>query len=185
MRTSPWRIAGWSLVVVLLLLPAVAMQFTDEVNWTGSDFVFATVMLVGSGVLLELVVRQSSNRYFRAGVAVAVITALLLVWTTGAVGLIGSEDNPANLLYFAVLAVAVLGALWARFCAAGMTRAMLGAVFVQAVIAVTAFVAELGPPGIDAWRTLFLNGVFVLLWLLAAGLFRRANDGQGNVVANR
>ena len=40
----PWRIIGWSIPATLLLLPLVAMRFTDEVNWTFSDFVFAAVL---------------------------------------------------------------------------------------------------------------------------------------------
>ena len=38
---NAWRIARWTVAGTLLALPAVAMQVTDEVNWTVSDFVFA------------------------------------------------------------------------------------------------------------------------------------------------
>ncbi len=46
-RGSWLRKAMWSGAPFLLLLPAVAMRFTAEVNWTGSDFVFAAVLLFG------------------------------------------------------------------------------------------------------------------------------------------
>lgn len=174
--THGWRIAGWSLVALLLALPMAAMQFTDEVNWTAGDFAFAAVVLLGSGLLLELAVRARPERHFRAGSGVAVLAAVLLLWLTGAVGIIGSEEHPANALYLLVLAVAVLGALWARFRPGGMAKAMLGAAALQAVIAIAALVAGWGPPGVDALRTLVLNGVFVLLWLLSAALFRAARD---------
>jgi len=45
----PLRIIGWSLVGLILLAPLVAMQFTREVAWTASDFLFAGVLLIGGG----------------------------------------------------------------------------------------------------------------------------------------
>jgi hypothetical protein len=44
-RLTPARIVGWGTIVSLIVLPAVAMQFTNEVNWTIADFAFAIVML--------------------------------------------------------------------------------------------------------------------------------------------
>jgi hypothetical protein len=45
-------------VVVLLLIPLIAMQFTNEVNWTLFDFVVAGVLLLGTGFICELVIRK-------------------------------------------------------------------------------------------------------------------------------
>ncbi len=45
-------------VVFLLLIPLVAMQFTNEVNWTLSDFVVAAVLLLGTGLIFEFVMRK-------------------------------------------------------------------------------------------------------------------------------
>ena len=44
-----WRIAGWGAATVFILLPAVAMQVTDEVNWTLADFVLAGALVAGVG----------------------------------------------------------------------------------------------------------------------------------------
>lgn len=52
-----WRIAGWGSLVALLVLPALAMQLTSEVNWTASDFVFAAVLLGFVGAVVELAAR--------------------------------------------------------------------------------------------------------------------------------
>ena len=49
------RMLGWSAVALILLAPAVAMQFTDGVNWTASDFVLAGALLIGGGAVIELV----------------------------------------------------------------------------------------------------------------------------------
>ncbi len=179
-RARRWRVAGWSLVALLLLLPAIAMQFTSEVNWTMGDFVFAGVLLGGTGLVMELVFRLSPDRCYRAGVVVAALTALLLVWINGAVGIIGNADNPANLLYFAVLVAAVAGSIAAGFRAGGMARAMLVAAALQAVIMVAAPLFSWGPPGEAAVRTFCLNGVFVVFWMIAWVLFRNVNTGRAS-----
>ena len=105
--------------LAILLVPAVAMQMTDEVVWTISDFVFAGSALFGTGLAYELVARRSSGVY-RAAMSLALGSALLLVWINGSVGLIGSEDNDINALYYGVLAVGLLGAAVARLKPPGM-----------------------------------------------------------------
>lgn len=83
----PVRLIGWGLVAAVLLAPLVAMQFTREVAWTASDFLFAGVLLIGAGALIELAVRRVANRTGAALIAGAVVLALLLIWADGAVGI--------------------------------------------------------------------------------------------------
>ncbi|MGQ0661928.1 hypothetical protein [Sphingosinicella sp.] len=161
-----WRIAGWSLAALILLLPLVAMRFTDEVNWTGSDFVFAGVMIGSVGLVFELAVRRSRNIAYRAGVAFALAAAFLVVWANGAVGMIGNEDNLYNLLFGAVLLVALLGSAVARCRPAGMALALAAAGLVQIGVA-------LGGLGADPRGAVF-SIVLAGPWLLAAALFRAA-----------
>lgn len=82
------RPVGWGLVVLILLTPLIAMRFTPEVAWTASDFLFAAVLLVGAGVLIELAVRKVRNRAGALMVAGAVVLAVLLIWAQGAVGIV-------------------------------------------------------------------------------------------------
>jgi hypothetical protein len=163
---SGWRIAGWSIPALLLLLPLVAMQFTREVNWTAFDFVVAAVLFGSVGLAFELIVRRSRSLAYRAGAALAVFTAFLTIWVNGAVGMIGSEGNPYNLLFGGVLAIALIGAMVARFEPAGMTRAMVAAAIAQAAVAAFGLPADL------------LGGAlsigFAAPWLLAAALFWKA-----------
>jgi hypothetical protein len=162
-----WRIAGWGIAVGLLLLPFVAMQLTSEVNWTVSDFVFAAVMFGGVGLLFELTVRMSDNRYYRTGVGFALGASFLTIWTNGAVGMIGSEDNPYNLVFLGVILIGLLGSALARFRAGGMAVAMLAAAIAQ-------FIA-----GTIGMFTDLLGGIysamFAGIWLASAAMFRRAN----------
>lgn len=82
------RILGWGAIVLILLAPAAAMQFTDEVNWTTSDFVFAGVLLIGAGALIELVAWRVRRPAVRIGVALFVVAVVALIWIEGAVGLL-------------------------------------------------------------------------------------------------
>ena len=172
------RILLWGAVAVLLVLPAVAMRFTDEVDWTASDFAFAAVMLGGTGLLLELAVRSSPSWSYRGGVAVALAAAFLLIWVNGAVGIIGDEDNEQNGIYLAEILIALVGALAARFRAGGMALAMAAAALAQAGIALWVLLAGWGadePPG--PFGVLLINFFFAVLWALSAGLFRNAARG--------
>lgn len=73
--------------VFLLMIPLVAMRFTDEVNWTASDFVVAGVLLFGTGLTYELLARKMRRNVYRVAVGVALAAALFLVWANLAVGL--------------------------------------------------------------------------------------------------
>lgn len=172
-----WRILGWGAAATLLLTPLIAMQFTSEVQWTGSDFVVMGAMFALAGGAIELAVRASSSLAYRVGAAIAVLASFLLVWMNLAAGLIGDEDNPANLMFFGIVAIAVAGSFIARSSATGMARAMIATAAAQSLVAAIAWLAGLGaqePPG--AVGILMGNLFFVGLWLLAALLFRNAAE---------
>lgn len=85
------RLIGIMLTVALLLLiPFIAMQFTDEVNWTLSDFVVAGVLLLGTGLLYELVMRKVKKIEYQITICIALLAALLLIWLELAVGVFGT-----------------------------------------------------------------------------------------------
>jgi hypothetical protein len=170
-------------VAFLLLLPLLAMQFTDEVAWDLADFAVAGALLLGTGLTYELAVRKVGNIAYRAAVGVALAAALLLVWINLAVGIIGSEDNPANLMYIGVLAVGIIGALILRFQPQGMARALFATALAQTVVALIALIAELGSPWSGPRELLMLNGFFVALWVGSALLFLRA--ARRNLDSNR
>lgn len=166
---------------LILLLPFLAMQFTDEVVWDLADFAVAGVLLFGAGLTYALLARKAGNIAYRAAVGVAVAAALVLVWMNLAVGIIGSEDNPANLMYIGVLAVGIIGALFARFQPHGMARALFATALAQALVAVIALIARLGYPWSGPLELTLLNGFFAVLFAGSAWLFRRAALGQPGI----
>jgi hypothetical protein len=174
-RGSRWRIAAWSVAALILLLPLVAMQISDEVNWAPADFAVAGALLFGTGITYELVTRRTGNIAYRSAVGVALAAAFILIWVNLAVGFIGSEDELANLMYGGVLVVGIIGAIFARLQPDGMARALLATAFAQALVAVVALAAGLGSTG-QSWPLdiLALTGFFVALFVGSALLFRKA-----------
>jgi hypothetical protein len=163
----------------ILLLPLLAMQFTDEVVWDLADFAVAGVLLFGAGLTYELIARKAGHIAHRSAVGVAVAAALLLVWINLAVGIIGNEGNPANLMYIGVLAVGIIGALIAHLEPRGMARVLFATAGAQMLGPVIALI--IWPPQVTSWGAASVVGVFILnaffatLWLGSALLFRRAS----------
>lgn len=171
-RGNRLRKVVWGTAALLLLLPWIAMQFTGEVAWDGADFLVFGAMLAAACGACEIATRLTASTSYRAAVGVAVAAAFLLVWMNLAVGIIGSEGNPANLLYAGVLVVGAAGTLVARFQPMGMARAALATAVAQATVAPIA----LNAGGLKAF---VLTAFFVVPWLLSAWLFRRAAREEG------
>ncbi len=166
-----WRIAVWGGAGALLLAPLVAVRFTDAVNWTGSDFAIFGVMLAVPLAILELTLRATGNLAYRAAVVIALGGAFLMTWANLAVGLVGDENNPLNLMFFGVLGVGLAGAVVAGFAAGGLARAMAAMAVAQGLAGLAALIA--------GHVTIVLTGIFVLVWLASAGLFHKAARQQG------
>lgn len=75
---------------ILLLMPLVAMQFTKEVNWTALDFIVAGILLYGTGLACELVLRKVQSTRYRVFICVGILLALFLIWAELAVGVFGT-----------------------------------------------------------------------------------------------
>ena len=76
---------------LILSIPLVAMQFTKEVNWTLSDFVIAAVLLLGTGLAIELVIRYVKTRLWRTMLLAIILLLLFLTWAELAVGIFGTS----------------------------------------------------------------------------------------------
>lgn len=173
--TRNLRLAGWCLAAALLALPAIAMQAGVEgVVWTASDFIFAGVVFAIVGGLFELAARASRNISYRAAVVIAVASGFLQLWITLAVGIIGTEHNPANWTYIAM----VLSALCIAATAVGNTRTLSRGMAVMAGLQLFFFALHM----IDGHMTAVIDLFFTALWLLSSRLFALAAR-QGEAAA--
>ena len=122
---------------------------------------------------------KTYNTTYRAAVGLALATPFLLVWVIGAVGVLGVDGDPADLMYIGVLAVGIIGAIIARARPRGMARALFATALAQALVAVIALIAGMHQaPYSSVGEILGLNGFFVALFVGSAWLFRRAAREQ-------
>jgi len=77
-------------IVLLLLVPLIAMQFTDEVNWTLADFIVAGALLFTTAVTCDFVIRKVTKLEYRIAICLTIVVILLIVWAELAVGLFGT-----------------------------------------------------------------------------------------------
>lgn len=85
---SMWRVAGFT--AVILMVPLVAMQFTNEVNWSPFDFIVAGILLFSAGLVYEYIGHKLPNNERRILLRFALLIIFLLVWAELAVGLFGT-----------------------------------------------------------------------------------------------
>jgi len=159
-------------VSLLLLIPLVAMQFSREVIWGPFDFVVAFVLLFGAGLTYQLISHRRVDTRYRFAVGFGVLSALMLVWVSLAVGLIGNEEDPRNLMYAGVLLVLAVGAAIARFKPRGMANAMFATSLAIGIVAAIGFFVG---QGTDAPREVVkivgVNGFFAALFGASGMLF--------------
>ena len=85
-----WRGILWSTLALLLLTPALAMQFTAEVDWSASDFIIMGVLLAILGLGVEAAMRLLRDWPARLAASAAVLLVFLAVWVELAVGVFGT-----------------------------------------------------------------------------------------------
>lgn len=160
---------------LLLLIPLTAMQFTGEVVWTLSDFILAGALLFGTGLVYTLITWKSAGWAYRIAVGFALLTGLFLIWVNLAVGIIGSENNPANLMYFGVITIGIIGAFLARFKPYGMAVDMFVVALAIVLVAIIALITGMqNAPGSSMMEIVGVNWFFFMLFIIAALLFRHA-----------
>ncbi len=75
---------------LILLIPLIAMQQSDEVNWNAADFLVAALLLAATGLILEFVLRKVKNTRQRIVLAAILFVFLLVIWVELAVGIFDS-----------------------------------------------------------------------------------------------
>ncbi|SMO53119.1 hypothetical protein [Gracilimonas mengyeensis] len=164
---------------IVLLIPLVAMQFTNEVVWTLSDFVIAGSLLFGTGLTFILATKTSENKMYRFAMGLALGSSLFLIWANLAVGIIGPEDHAFNLLYFGVIGIGILGSLFTRFKAYGMMFVLIAMSFAHVILLVAALLTNMqSVPSSSVLEIFGVNGMFIFLFTTAALLFRYAEKKE-------
>ncbi|GAB5409625.1 MAG: hypothetical protein BalsKO_19900 [Balneolaceae bacterium] len=163
--------------LAILMIPLIAMQFSDEVTWTPLDFVIAGGLIFGTGMSYVLISRLSNNSIYRVALLLALLSAFLLVWLNAAVGLVGSENDSFNLIYFGVLVILIVGAFISRFKATGMANTLFVTAVIQGSTILIALFANMHQSSESSVVEIILvNGFFVTLFSISGGLFWKVGN---------
>jgi len=76
--------------VVILFVPLVAMLFTKEVKWTFIDFLVAGILLVGTGLGLEMILRKVKEAKYKLLASFVLLIMIVLIWAELSVGIFGT-----------------------------------------------------------------------------------------------
>lgn len=166
---SPLRLRAltWGGAALTLLTLWLVMRLTGQGNWTAFDFVIAALLLASVCAGIELAMRLSTTWTYRLAALMTVGGGFLLVWANLAVGIIGNEGNPQNLIFYSVLLIGLAGALYTRFDPNGLKWTLR--TMAAAQLAVFLLATFLG------WALLPVFTIFYFaLWLIAGELFGKS-----------
>lgn len=185
MKRQDYLIVALAPMPVLLIPLAGNLASPSDWKWTWSDFAVGWVILAATTLIFRLLVtRRWSNLTYKLGAGLAVAAGFLLTWVNLAVQVIGDE-NPAFSLYFVATLIGLAGVGLSRFEPAGMARAAYAtaaAIFVIPIIAVIFWPVDFSPGVLPVF---FLNGCFVLAFVVSGLLFDHAaaQSGRGSAAA--
>ena len=77
-------------LLLLLLIPLTAMQFSSEVNWSIFDFVIMGVLLLALGFSIRFIRNKKSVLKYPLLMIIAVVVLFFIIWVELAVGIFGS-----------------------------------------------------------------------------------------------
>jgi peptidoglycan/LPS O-acetylase OafA/YrhL len=177
-RSTPWRIAAWTAGAGVMLLPISIQAISGNFGWSTGDFVFVGVILFTSCFIFDLAARKPRNLSYLLGSAAALAAGSGLVVVNGAVGLVGSEDEAHNLLFLAVILVAIVGAVFARGRPEGMAAAMFAAGVSHLAISAALLIRARGVSDGDARMEILGLSILGGIWLAAAWLFRHSSQDR-------
>ena len=157
----------------LLMVPVVASQLVEGWNWKPGTFVVVYFLFFAMGMAYALIARNMGAWSYKAGVGIALFAAFSLGWSN--MVHVADSGNPANLLYYSVLAVGSVGACLARLHPRGLARTLFAMAATLALIAVT---LPSGAPPYLARNMAIGHGLFVALFTASGLLFRHASLAQ-------
>jgi hypothetical protein len=154
----------------LLMVSLVASQLVPGWNWPARAFVIVYFLFFATGMAYAVIARRMGAWSYKAGVGVALMAGFGLGWSN--MVHVADSENPANLVYYSVLAVGIVGAGLARLGARGLARTLFA---MAATLAVIAVILPSGAPPELARNMAIGHGVLVVLFTASGLLFRQAS----------
>lgn len=162
------RVALGALAV--LMVPLAASRVVEGWNWPAKAFVLVYFLFFATGMAYALIARKMGVWSYKAGVGVALAAGFALGWSN--MVHVADSENPANLVYYSVLAVGIMGALLARLQARGLAYTLFA---MAATLALIAVILPSGAPADLARNMAIGHRVFVALFIASGLMFRHAS----------
>jgi len=119
------------------------------------------------------------NIFYKLAVAWALLTGFLLFWVNLAGGIMGSEDNDANVMFVVVIMIGLIASTWVKFQTLEMSYVMLTLAVSHVFIVAIELIFQFGVEGpIWPFDVIGASCIFVVLWFCSALLFRKAAQVQ-------
>jgi len=162
------------------MVPLIASQFVEDWHWGVSGFLRVYVLFFATGMVYALVARRMGALSYKAGVGVALVSGFAFGWSN--MVQVADSGNPANLWYYSVLVVGVVGACMARLKARGLALTLFAMAATLALIAV--MLPSGAPP--DLGRNMAIgHSVYVVLFTVSGLLFRHASQQVSELAIQR
>lgn len=170
------RFTIWAIITTLIIIIILTKQFISKIEW--NETIAYILIILTIGAIYELwQLLKIHNRTYRIALSVGIFGAFLILRVNGAVGIIGSEDNPANLMYWVVLLIMLIGSLISRFKEHWMSLTFFSAAIVQILIPIFALFIW---PATVSWGEAGIMGVFIFnsvfagIFIISALFFQHA-----------
>lgn len=119
-----------------------------------------------------------NSTMYRIAIGLTLVASCLLIWLSLGIGIIGADGDPANMMYFGVIAIGVIGAAISRLQPLGMAYSLFAMALAQALVAVIALTLGLGLPYSGPAEIILLNGFFVAMFAVSGWLFRVQHESK-------
>jgi hypothetical protein len=153
-----------------LMVPLVASRVVEGWNWNAGAFVFVYVLFFATGMAYAVIARKMGAWSYKAAVGLALAAGFALGWSN--MVHVADSENPANLVYYSVLAVGIVGAGLAQLEAQGLARTLFA---MAATLALIAAILPSGAPPDMARRMAIGHGIYVVLFIASGLMFRHAS----------
>lgn len=176
------------LTIGLLLIPLVMNILGNRVeggngwHWTAFDFVFMGVLIFGTGLAYLLISNRAKSMHYRLALGLALAGAFLLIWVNGAVGIIGSEKEDVNMLYFAVIAILFFGSIITNLKSKKMSVVLFITAAVQMLIPTLALLIWHPPFDPGVVPVFGINVVFAMIFIASGLLFKQVSNATNQPI---
>lgn len=154
----------------LLMVPLVASYLVPGWNWKPQAFVIVYVLFFATGMAYALIASRMDAWSYKVAVGVALVAGFGLGWSN--MVHVADSANPANLVYYSVLAIGFVGACLARLQARGLALTLFA---MAATLALIAVILPSGAPPYMARNMAIGHCIFVALFIASGLLFRHAS----------